>query len=320
MFQVLSVMLPVVLIVLLGLVAVRAAVMSEATIHALAGFVLNIALPAVILSAFIGQDFAQGFDAGYVAAYAGGSLVAFGGAFAVLRFTRRRSVAHSAMGAMGASASNTGFIGYPLASLALGAPAVVALPMTMMVENILIIPLALFLAELGANGGARSTRGLLRETVLRLARTPLMLAIVAGIALSMSGLHMPDTLTTTIGILAGASAPCALLVVGGTIAGLKRDAVSSDILVIVAVKLLLHPLAVWAAFLLVPGTPPTLVSAGIIFASVSMVTIYPLLCARFGLGKEGATTLIVATALGLLTTSVVIGLFGPASQPALPMP
>jgi len=304
-------MLPIVLVVLLGLAAVRLGGIPDAHVDGLAGFVINLALPAVVFSALAGQDLRDSFDLAYVAAYAAGSMVAFLAAFAALRRLRGRPLAVSAMGALGASASNTGFIGFPVASLALGAPALAALPMTMLVELVLVIPLALALAEADA-GGSRSLARAWGLTVARLARMPLIWAIAAGIGVSLSGLALPAPLATAADVLARAAPACALFVVGGTIARLRRGDVGGDTLVVVATKLLLHPLAVACAFLLVPGVPPELAAVGILFASVSMITIYPLFCARFGLERAGATALVAATTLALLTVSAVLAFVVPA--------
>ncbi len=311
MLNILSVMAPIILLIGLGFLAVRVRLATAAQIEALAGFVLNFALPAVILSALTKQDLRESFNAGYLAAYAAGSLVAFAGTFLAFRPGLKRPLSAAAMGALGGATSNTGFIGYPVASLALGAPALAGLPMTLLVENVLVIPLALALGELGANGEGHSPVRLLRGTAVRLARMPLMISIVLAVALSLLGLHPAGAIATTLGMLGAASAPAALFVVGGTIANLRRKDIAADGFVVVAGKLLLHPVAVSVALLLVPGVPPALAAAGILFSSVSMITIYPLLCGRFGLEKMGATALMTATVLALFTVSLVLSLVLP---------
>ncbi len=302
MLNILSVMLPIFLLIGLGLAAVRGGLANSGQIDGLSGFVLNFALPAVILNAMTHQDLRQSFDIGYIAAYACGSLVAFGILFAILSLAAGRPLSRAAMGALGGAASNTGFIGFPVATLAFGAPAATALPMTMMVETVLMLPLALSLAEIGTNSG-QSLGRMLGDTALRLARMPLMIAIALGVVLSSAGLHLPGPVSTALEMLARASAPCALFVVGGIIAGLRRTDVTGDVFWIVAAKLLLHPLAVAAFLLLIPGIPRELVAIGILFSSVSVITIYPILCRRFGLDNVGATVLLAATGIGFVTIS-----------------
>jgi predicted permease len=59
----------------------------------------------------------------------------------------------SAISAMGMSCGNSGYIGYPLALLVLGPIAGVALALNMLVENLLMIPLTLALAEISFGKG-----------------------------------------------------------------------------------------------------------------------------------------------------------------------
>jgi len=303
--------LPVFMLIGLGYGAVRSGLANGNQVDGLGMFVLNFALPALILDALSRQDLSQTFNPFYVAAYAAGSLVAFLGVLAALRLVVRRPLTEAAIGGLGASASNSGFIGFPLASLALGAPALTALPLNMLVENFLIIPLALALAEAGRQGG-NSLRATLAQTALRLARMPMILAILAGAVMSGLGLHLPALLATPVEMLAKASAPCALFVVGGTIAGLGAGLATRGTMAavgaIVVGKLILHPLAVAAALLLVGGVPRELAAAGILFAAVPMITIYPILGRRFGLEGISAAAMVVATAAGFVSVTIVLAL------------
>lgn len=307
MLQISTLMFPIIFLIGLGLLAVRSGLATQPQIQGMAGFVINFALPAVILSALTRQDLSQSISAGYLAAYAIGSLAAFTTVFLVIRFVLGVPLARAGIGALGGAGSNTGFIGFPIAALVLGAPATIAMPMTMMVENMIIIPLGLALAELGTSGGASLPR-MLGETAKRLLRMPLILSIIAGAVLSLLGVRLPAALASAIDLLGQSSAPVALFVVGGIVASLRRGDLSLEIPPIVIGKLVLHPLAVAAAFLLVPGVPDELVAAGILFSSVSMLTIYPIFARRAGMENTAAAALIIATVCGLVTTAGVLAL------------
>lgn len=312
MTQLLPLILTIFLLMAVGFVAVRTRFIAEAQVQALGVFVLNFALPALILNALLRQDLRQTLNWSYIAAYALGSLAAFGIAFAVARVVLRRPLDASAIAALGASAANSGFVGFPVAHLALGAVALTALPLSMLVENILIIPLALALAEMARQQGQTPGQVAL-GTVRRLSRSPLILAILAGAILAAIGVHLPDWLATPLSLMANASVPCALFVVGGTLAGLGATSVGADVALVVAGKLILHPLAVAASFALVGGVPPQLLAAGLILASSPMLTIYPILGARFGQEKASAAALLAATALSFLTLLMALSLILPSA-------
>ena len=67
-----------------------------------------------------------------------------------------------------------------------------------------------------------------------------------------------------------------------------------------------HPLAVFAAFAVLPAVEPQLMVAGVLFASAPMMSIYPILGQRFGLEERCAASLVAATVLAFVTISALI--------------
>lgn len=306
MADLLSITAPIFLIIALGFATVRSRLAPAELVPALGFFVLHLALPALVLHALLAQDLSRTFSWNYLFAYAGGSLLIFAVMLALFQAVLKRSLSQAAIAALGSVASNSGFVGFPVASLAVGAAALTALPLSVLIENVLVIPLALALAEAGSQQGKSAAA--LRQTALRLARMPLLVAVVLGIVLSAMGVRLPGTLDAAIGMMANASAGCALFVVGGTLAGVKAASLEGDLVWIAIGKLILHPLAVWAGFVLLGDVPPDLMAAGIILASSPMLTVYPIFGQRFGLGGLAAAALVAATAAGFVTMTVVLGL------------
>lgn len=310
MTALLPLILPIFLLMGVGFLAVRSGSASQQQVQALSQFVLNFALPALILNALLRQDLRQTLNWSYVAAYGLGSLVAFAAVFGLSRMVLRRPLDGAAIAALGASASNSGFVGFPVAHLSLGPVALTALPLCMLVENMVIIPLALALGEMATQEGKSPAR-LVAETLRRLSRTPLILAILAGVLLSGLGIHLPQWIATPLSLMADASVPCALFVVGGTLAGLKAASIGGDVALVVTGKLILHPLAVGAFLALFGGVDPALLAAGLIMAGSPMLTIYPILGGRFGREKESAAALLAATGVSFVTLLVLLSLVLP---------
>jgi predicted permease len=213
------------------------------------------------------------------------------------------------MAALGMAASNSGFIGYPIASLILGSTAGLALALCMIVENILIIPIALGLAEAGSQTGA-PVGAILSATAGRLIRNPILLAILVGIVLTAGGVTLPGPLFKAVDMLATASAPVALFVIGGTLVGINIEELGGEVVEIVTGKLLIHPLAVVAFLGLAGSVEPDLKAAAIIMASAPMLSIYPILGQRYKTGSVCAAALLVATIVSVLTISGVIWMLG----------
>jgi predicted permease len=305
MLDVLSVTLPIFILVLVGYVATRSKIVGKTDIRGLGIFVIKLALPALIFRSLSQRSFTEILNVDFLIVYALASLSVFFLVFAIARLQAGRSATASALQALGSSVSNSGFIGYPVAALVLGPSAVVALAMAMVVENILMIPLALILAESCSNEG-KTLFVVFSDVARRLIGNPLIIAILAGTVFSLSGFKLPQPLFRAIDMLAMASGAVALFVVGGTLVGLRVKGLVSDVGRIVFGKLFLHPAAIFVALLFVPALDPTLRKAMLIFASAPMITIYPLLGLPYGQEEVCAATLMVGTTLSFLTISTLL--------------
>ncbi len=306
MLNILAIITPIFLLIVTGFAAVRAGAMARTDMRPLGRFVIGFALPALIFKSLAQRSLAEIVNPGYLAAYGLGSLAVFFLLFGVARM-RGKGLAASALHGAGASMSNSGFIGFPVATLVLGPPAVTGLALNMMIENMLMLPLMLVIAESSANGGKRAGE-ILAELALRLVRNPLIIAIFGGTAASVSGLEMPQPLIKALDMLALASGAIALFVIGGALAGSEVKGALGDAAQIAFGKLLLHPAAVFALSMLAPPMAPDLRKAALIFAAVPMLTVYPLLGQPYGQEDKCAAALTLTTALSFLTLPVVLAL------------
>ena len=306
MLDVLSVTLPIFILIALGFAAMRSGATTAADIQALGSFVIRFALPALIFSALAQRPFAEIANAGYLAAYAVGSLAVFAAMFALASVLKPGDRAREAIQALGSSCSNSGFVGYPMALLFVGPRATVAVALTMVVENVVVMPLALVLAESGRQSGKR-TSAAPRNLIGRLARNPLIIAITLGAVTSFAGIGLPTPLARAVNMLAMSSGAVALFVVGGMLVELQVGGVTRDAARIVAGKLILLPAAVFLAQLaLAPALDPDLRKSMLIFASSPTLSIFPLLGRRYGQERVCAASVVMATGLSFLTMSALL--------------
>jgi len=189
-------------------------------------------------------------------------------------------------------------------------PATVALAMCMLVENLVMIPLTLVMAD---SGGAVKGRWpqILMRSLGQLVRAPIIPAIFAGFGVAMLGIPISGPLARTINMLALSSTAVSLFVIGGSLVGLQVKGVRRDVSAIALGKLLLHPLAVGLMVWLVPPIDPTLRAAAVVFAGTPMLSIYPILAQKYGFESFCAAALLLATVLSFVTISVILWLLGP---------
>ncbi|WP_375738767.1 AEC family transporter [Pseudomonas boanensis] len=306
MLQIFGITAPIFILIGIGFLSSRASLVSREQVAGLGKFVITFALPALVIKALVERPLDQVFDPVYVLAYGLGSLLVFCLGLLFSRMVRKDTLTGSALSALGMSVSNSGFIGYPIVVMALGAPAAAALALGMLVENLLMIPLALAIAELGHQNGS-SARAAVLETFKRLARNPIIIAISLGLALAVLEVRLPTIAMKVVEMLAMASAPVALFVIGGSLNGLKVGGLLKDVAQLSLGKLLLHPLAVLLCFALLPPVDPVMKVAGVLFACSPMMSIYPILGQRYGLEGRCAAALVVATVLAFITISFFLG-------------
>lgn len=302
MTQILNITAPIFLLILIGYGAVRAGVLQKDNVRYLGVYTLNFALPALVFKALAQRPLAEVLNGTYLVIYGGASILSFGLIYTLSRtfFARPGSVA--GLHGMGAAASNSGFIGYPVAAMVVGPTAVVAMALNMIVENAIIVPLAMALAEAGLGQG-RGFRAVWLGAARTLVRNPLIIAIAAGFFMSFVGLALPGPVAKAIDMMAVAAAPVALFVVGGSLVGLTIRGELASIGLVSFGKLLLHPLLVLAGVTLIDGLAPDLRRAAILFAACPMLTIYPLFGLRFGQQENCAAILVVTCGLSFITLS-----------------
>ena len=179
-FDILGITGPIYLAIALGYFATRRGWFSKADMPVFGRFTIQIALPALLFNALSQRSVSEVLNLQYLGAYALGSLLVIGLGLWWAHRVQGHSPSYSSMMAMGMACPNSGFVGYPIMLLTLGAPvAGVALALNMVVENLLLIPVLLAVAD-SEGGQAGHWRQVLRQTLLGLLRNPMIWGIVGG--------------------------------------------------------------------------------------------------------------------------------------------
>ena len=312
MLEILAITSPIFIIILIGFLMTRFGLFTKADMRTFGKFVVNLALPALLFNALAQRQLSEILNASYLLAYAVGSLTVVGLAFFWSRRVAGQDPQVSTFYAMGMSCSNSGYVGYPILLLTLPAVAGVSLALNMMVENLLMLPLLLTLAERGhAGGGAWAT---LQKLLKRLATNPLMLGLLAGLTVSLLEIRLPEVITRTVSMLSAASGAVSLFVIGGTLVGLPIGGMGKEVAPIVIGKLILHPLLVFLAITFIPAlgfgqVDPALQMAAVLMAAMPMLGIYATLAQQYGQEDFSAVALLLTTIAAFFSLSGLLWLF-----------
>jgi malonate transporter and related proteins len=289
---ILSVTVPIYLLIAVGWLAVRGGLFQKTEMRVLGRFVVNFCLPALVFTALASRSIAEVLHPGYLLAYAGASVAMQLGGLFYARRVLGLPLSPAALRGLGVSASNSGFVGLPIALQVIGPVAGVVLALNMMVDS-------------GAQQRSRiwpalavSLRGLLRN--------PLILAILAGLFCALTGLRLPEPVGRTVQLVSTASSPLALFLIGGTLVGLRLHGLLGQVLQVVFGKLVLMPLAVAALLWLLPPIDPLLRTGAVLMAAMPMLSVYPVLAQKHHDEDFCAAALLAATVASFFTISALI--------------
>lgn len=309
MLDILAITGPIFLCIALGYLTTRGGLFDRGDMRVFGKFLINLALPALLFNALSQRSVGEIFNGPYLAAYALGGLIMLAGTVLWYRKVAHEGMARSAIMAMGMTCPNSGYVGYPVMLLTLGAPvAGVALALNMVVENLLIIPILLALADMERHE-AGHWRQLVLQTLQGLARNPLIIAIVAGFLVSALGIPMPSPVSRTVTLFAQASSALSLFVIGGSLVGLKLQGLRAAVAQIGVGKLVLHPLCLLAVMTwLVPIGDPQLKVALLLTGALPTMGIYAILAQRHGHEGLASAALLVGTLASFFTLSGLLWL------------
>ncbi|TCK09549.1 AEC family transporter [Marinobacterium mangrovicola] len=307
MLAVLSITAPIFLLIAVGYISVKTRLMPQEAIPGLGRFVIYFALPALMFSTISSMDFGEVIEPNYLAVYALGSLLALLSGIGLHRFLLRKSLVESGVKGIGMSIPNSAFIGFPILMQVFDSPITQAFALAIMVENILILPLALIIIESGRRKEGENSGNIWLPVFSRIVRNPLIIAIAAGLFCSALSIRLPAVATEALDMLARASAPTALFVIGASLMGTQIRGNIYSISTVVTGKLLLHPLLVALVLWLWPAFDHRLELAVMIIAAMPMMSVFPIIGGNYGFRNTCASMLLITTVASFVTITLLLG-------------
>lgn len=283
----------------------RSGLMPENSSRVLGSFAINFALPAMLFKSISEQPISNIFHWGYLLAYAVGSLFTFTIVFLIGRKFKGLGHTESAIYGMGSSFSNTLMIGFPITLQLFGDAALIPLALTLMVENFVMMPLTLTIAEAEKLEGNKRW-SLVMSTLNRVMKNPIIIAIVLGAVVSAFNMSIPHIASDVVDMFAKTVSGVALFTIGCMLAATNLRGYYSQITMVLPSKLVLHPIAVFAAVQIIPGIDPLFASIAVILSALPMFGVFPIVASRFGLGAPCAGVLIPTTLMSFITLNIVI--------------
>lgn len=309
MIPVLSIVLPVFGLIGLGVIGGRSKLFPEAAVNGLSNFVLYVAVPALLFRTVVRSRPFDALNFDIVFAYYGASFVVMVGALALGRYVFGLAGGERASFAMGSMFSNTTLLGVPLVFATWGEAGLVPLMVVITLHSLLFATVFFVLhdmAQSGAVGWASAVRLAARSIVTN----PVIISIAVGLAWAFLGLGLPGFVSSIIDMLGDATIPAALFAVGAALAQFRVAGNVQHAMTMAGIKLVVHPLLVFAAAHWLFDLSALELAVVTLTAALPGGLMVFLVAQSYGVYVARAgTSLVLSTAGGVFTLSVLIALF-----------
>jgi predicted permease len=307
-FRISDVVLPVFGVIAFGYVCAWTGLLRERVAEGVSDYVYTIAIPLLIFRTLAEARLPEVSPWGFWGVYFFGAAIAWGVAQSLSVFVFGRPTREAIVHGLTSAQSNIVLVGIPLVLSAVGDAGAVPLFLLVAVN----LPLMMTAASLMMEGsGSGLSRAALFSVARNLATNLILIGFAAGLAAQFLGIRPAGAPKAVIDLIAQSAVPCALFAMG---LALRRYGLFGDIsmsAVITALKLLIHPLIVWALVTFVVSIPPIFATVAILFAAMPCGINAYLLAERYRVGvpaAAGAVTL--STSLSVLSISFWLWMTG----------
>jgi malonate transporter and related proteins len=233
------------------------------------------------------------------------TAIVFAISFAVGLWHARGQIGQAVMQGVAGSYSNIGYMGPPLILSAIGPAASAPVVLIFIFDSLFlfsVIPLLMAVAGLERRSPLATTG----EVALRVATHPFNVATAVAVLASYLQFKLPVAAEKMVAWLSGAAAPCALFLLGVTVALRPLKRIPDEVPPLVAIKLVLHPLLVWLLLSTLGNVDPTWTYAAVLMAALPPALNIFVISTQYNVGVERASACVL---LGTLASMVTLTAF-----------
>jgi hypothetical protein len=305
MENVISLALPFFGLIFLGVAAGKLKKIPASGLAWMQFFIIYIALPALFFRLLAKTPIEELTNIGYVAATTFATYCAFAIAFCVGVLASRGNIPEATIQALAGAYSNIGYMGPGLTLAVLGPAAAVPTALVFCFDNILLFTLAPLMMAIGGTDNEPPLTTVI--TVLkRIFTHPFILATIAGVLAAAVEFQPPQPIETLLTFLSNAAAPCALFAMGVTVALQPMGRIPLELPVILAVKLVVHPLIVLLLLNWVGGFDPAWVATAVLMACLPPAANVFVIAQQYQVYIQRASSAIL---IGTIASTVSVSVF-----------
>jgi len=306
MQDVISLALPFFGLILLGFGAGKIRDLPEAGLAWMNFFVIYLALPALFFRLLSETPFEQLANLSFVSATTFTTYIVFAISFCIGVVATRGSIGESTILGIAGAYSNVGYMGPGLTLAVLGEQATVPTALILAFDNALMFILAPLLMAL-AGTEHETFAGTLKKIVFRIFTHPFILATLAGVLAAAFHFRPPTAIDTMLKYLSSAAAPCALFAMGVSIALRPIGRIPLELPLVLAVKLVLHPILIFLLLTWLGGFDPGWVATAVLMACLPPATNVFVIAQQYGTYVQRASSFVlIGTTVSIVTVTAFI--------------
>ncbi|MDH0748812.1 AEC family transporter [Pseudomonas sp. GD03842] len=238
--------LPIFLLIILGYLLGHRGALDAHTNKALGGLAFKLFMPMVLFTGMVDAPLHDGLNGKVLLAYFVPALIVF----TVVNFIAHAFLKHPAPFGLTAAFGNNALIGIPMVAGLFGSSGLVLVFTVLAVHSLLLFSFQSLYDSLASNEPFKTA------TLIASLANPMIVGLMLGVAVNLSGLALPTWSLQLAHWLAHAALPCALIVLGANLSGYRLRPGAYAIGITLA-KLILLPLLVLLACMAmgIAGTP-----------------------------------------------------------------
>ena len=305
----LDVILPVFLVIGFGYAAVWRGYFPISGVDGVMKFTQNFAIPCLLFQAIARLDLSASFDPRLMLSFYLGATICFAlGIFGARHIFKRDWEDCVAIGFC-CLFSNSVLLGLPITERAYGADALAGNFAIVSLHAPFCYGLGITVMEFVRNRG-QSSATLIRSVTRAMFRNALVLAILAGFAVNVSGLTIPGVVDDALSMMVRAALPAALFALGGVLVQYRPEGDMKAIAMVCTIALLVHPALVWA-FGSSLSLPQDAFRSGIVTAAMAPGFNAYIFANMYGRARRVvASSVLMATGFSILSVWVWLTLLG----------
>jgi predicted permease len=295
-----GVILPVFMVIGFGYVAVWRNLFPVAGIDGVMRFAQNFAIPCLLFQAIAKIDLGTAIDTRLLLSFYTGAAICFGLGILGARLLFARSWEDCIAIGFCCLFSNSVLLGLPISERAYGADSLAGNYAIIAFHSPFCYALGITSMEVVRNHG-KSRIDLARSVISAMFRNVLVLAILAGFAVNLSGLTIPAVVDDAFSLIARAALPAALFALGGVLIQYRPEGDMKTIAMVCGIALLVHPALVWT-FGTALHLPQETFRAGVLTAAMAPGFNAYIFANMYGKARRvAASAVLIATTCSLLS-------------------